>query len=164
VGRWGKVGQADPGGGWRGVGQAGPVGGSGRGDQAGSAVVEFVLVGLVAVVVALAVAQLGLFLWERNAVMGSLAEGTRVAAAHGRGPGDGERVAATLLRQAVGGRVVSAVTIRGGMDGDRVVFRAVGVLPSFLPWVPGLPVRMTATMHEEERLCAGGCRPGRAAG
>jgi hypothetical protein len=140
------------------------VSGSGRGGQAGSAVVEFVLVGLVAVVVALAVAQLGLFLWERNAVMGSVAEGARVAATHGRGLGDGERVAATLLRQAVGGRVASAVTIRGGMDGDRVVFRAVGVVPSFLPGVPGLPVRMMATMHEEERLCAGGCRPGRAAG
>lgn len=143
---------------------AGPADGCSGAGQAGSAVVEFVLVGLVAVAAALAVAQLGLFLWERNVVMGSLAEGARVAAAHGRGVGDGERVAATLVRQAVGGRVAAAVRIRGGVDGDRVVFRAVGVLPSFLPGVPGLPVRMTATMHEEERLCAGGCLPGLAAG
>ena len=40
--------------------------------------VEFVLVTVVAVGVALAVAQLGLFLWERNALMGSLSEGARV--------------------------------------------------------------------------------------
>ncbi|HEV8649624.1 MAG TPA: TadE/TadG family type IV pilus assembly protein [Actinomycetes bacterium] len=139
---------------------AGSAGGSGGAGQAGSAVVEFVLVGLLAVVAALAVAQLGLFLWERNAVMGSLAEGARVAATHGRGVDDGERVAATLVRQALGGRVAAAVRIRGGVDGDRVVFRAVGILPSFLPGVPGLPVRMRATMHEEERLCAGGCLPG----
>jgi hypothetical protein len=33
-----------------------------------------------------------------------------------------------------------------------VVLRAEGTLPSFVPGVPGLPVRMTARMHEEESL------------
>src|SRR4029453_11192219 len=62
--------------------------------EAGAAVVEFVLVSLVAVVLAMSVAQLGLFLWERNALMGSLSEGARVAAAEGRtgaGRGGGGR-------------------------------------------------------------------------
>ena len=40
--------------------------------EGGSAVVEFVLVSAVAVVLAMSLAQLGLFLWERNALMGSL--------------------------------------------------------------------------------------------
>jgi hypothetical protein len=33
-----------------------------------------------------------------------------------------------------------------------VVLRAEGTLPSFVPGVPGLPVGMTAQMHEEAAL------------
>jgi len=104
-----------------------PAGGGAA--EGGAAVVEFVLVSVVALVLAMSVAQLGLFLWERNALMGSLSEGARVAAAEGRTVADGRRVAAGL-----------------------VVLRAEGTLPSFVPGVPGLPVRMTARMHEEEAL------------
>ena len=48
-----------------------------QGDPASErgAAVEFVLVSVIAVALAMGGAQLGLFLWERNAVMGSLAEG-----------------------------------------------------------------------------------------
>jgi hypothetical protein len=120
-------------------------------------VVEFVLVAAVAVTLALAVAQFALFLYERNVVMGALAEGARVGAVHGRGAGEGGRAAATLVRQAVGGRVAGTVRIHGELAGDLVVVRAGGELPSFVPGVPGLPVRMTASMHREERLCTGGC-------
>ena len=42
--------------------------------------VEFVLVSALAVILAMSLAQLGLFLWERNALLGSLSEGARVAA------------------------------------------------------------------------------------
>jgi hypothetical protein len=102
-------------------------------------------------------AQFALFLYERNVLMGALAEGARVGAALGRDAGEGERAAVTLVRQAVGGRVAGTVRIRGVVDGDLVVLRAAGELPSFVPGVPGLPVRMTASMHREERLCSGGC-------
>ena len=115
-------------------------------------VVEFVLVTVVAVVVALAVAQLGLFLWERNALMGSLSEGARVAAAEGRTVGEGQRVAAQLWRRSVGGRVARAVPVEGAEVGGVVVLRGQGTLPSFVPGVPGLPVRMVARMSKEERL------------
>src|SRR4029453_9381031 len=134
---------------------------------------------VVAVVLALSLAQLGLFLWERNALMGSLSEGARVAAAEGRtvgdggrggaellrrahggggaeagrrGGADGRRVAAELLRRSAGGRVADAVPIDGVEADGLVVLRAEGTLPSFVPGVPGLPVRMTAGMHEEEAL------------
>jgi Flp pilus assembly protein TadG len=122
-------------------------GGAGEG---GAAVVEFVLVSAVAVVLALSLAQLGLFLWERNALMGSLSEGARVAATEGRSVADGRRVATELLRRSAGGRVAGAVAIEGEERGGVVVLRARGTLPSFVPGVPGLPVRMSARMHEEE--------------
>ena len=124
-----------------------------RGDptaERGAAVVEFVLVAVVAVALAMAVAQLGLFLWERNALMGSLSEGARVAATEGRTVADGRRVAIELLRRSAGGRVAGAVPIEGGESAGLVVLHAEGTLPSFVPGVPGLPVRMTARMHEEE--------------
>jgi Flp pilus assembly protein TadG len=124
----------------------------GRAPELGAAVVEFVLVSVVAVVLALSLAQLGLFLWERNALMGSLSEGVRVAATEGRSVADGRRVATELLRRSAGGRVARAVPIRGEERGGLVVLRAEGTLPSFVPGVPGLPVRMTARMHEEEAL------------
>jgi hypothetical protein len=106
----------------------------------------------VAVVVAMSLAQLGLFLWERNALMGSLSEGARVAATEGRTVADGRRLATELLRRSAGGRVASAVPIEGTEAGGVVVLSARGTLPSFMPGVPGLPVRMTARMHEEEAL------------
>ena len=120
--------------------------------ERGAAVVEFVLVAVVALALAMAVAQLGLFLWERNALMGSLSEGARVAATQGRTVADGRRVAVDLLRRSVGGRVASAVPVDGTEAGGLVVLHAEGTLPSFVPGVPGLPVRMTARMHEEESL------------
>ena len=120
--------------------------------EGGAAVVEFVLVSLVAVVLAMSLAQLGLFLWERNALMGSLSEGARVAATEGRTVADGRRLATELLRRSAGGRVASAVPIQGVEAGGQVVLSAEGTLPSFVPGVPGLPVRMTARMHQEEAL------------
>ena len=120
--------------------------------EGGAAVVEFVLVSAVAVALTMALAQLGLFLWERNALMGSLSEGARVAATEGRTVDDGRRVASELLRRSVGGRVADAVLIHGTETAGVVVLRAEGTRPSFVPGVPGLPVGMTAQMHEEAAL------------
>ena len=125
---------------------------SARAAEHGAAVVEFVLVAVVALALAMAVAQLGLFLWERNALMGSLSEGARVAATEGRTAADGQRVAIDLLRRSVGGRVAGAVPIEGSESGGLVVLHAEGTLPSFVPGVPGLPVQMTARMHQEASL------------
>ena len=122
------------------------------GGEGGAAVVEFVLVSAVAMVLAMSLAQLGLFLWERNALMGSLSEGARVAATEGRSVADGQRVASELLRRSTGGRVADAVPIDGIETAGTVVLRDEGTLPSFVPGVPGLPVRVTARMHEEETL------------
>ncbi len=117
--------------------------------------VEFALVMPLVLVLALAVAQLALFLYERNVVMGSLSEGARVAAAEGRTVADGERAAGALLRQSLGGRVAAAVPVHGAVEGGLVVMRTDGVLPSLLPVVPGLEVSMAASMHKEELLRQG---------
>jgi Flp pilus assembly protein TadG len=126
--------------------------GGGQAAEGGAAVVEFVLVSALAVILAMSLAQLGLFLWERNALMGSLSEGARVAATEGRTVADGQRVATELLRRSAGRRVAEAVPIGGTETAGMVALRAEGTLPSFVPGVPGLAVRMTARMHEEETL------------
>ena len=74
------------------------------------------------------------------------------AATEGRTVADGQRVAVDLLRRSAGGRVAGAVPIEGAESGGLVVLRAEGTLPSFVPGVPGLPVRMAARMHAEESL------------
>src|SRR6266542_3787577 len=125
-----------------------------RSREDGSAVVEFALVAPLAVMVALAVAQFALFLFERNVVMGSLSEGARVAAASGRTVADGERAARNLLREALGGRIALIVQVHGAVESGLVVLRADATLPSLVPGVPGLEVHMTATMHKEEDLGA----------
>lgn len=118
--------------------------------------VEFALVAPLAVIIALAVAQFALFLFERNVVMGSLSEGARVAAASGRTVADGKRAAGNLLREALGGRIALTVQVRGAVESGLVVLRADATLPSFVPGVPGLEVHMTAAMHKEEDLGAPG--------
>ena len=121
----------------------------------GSAVVEFALVAPLAIMVALAVAQFALFLYERNVVMGSLSEGARVAATSGRTIADGQRSADNLLREALGGRIAATVPVQAALESGIVVLRADTTLPSFVPGLPGLRVHMTAAMHKEEDL-----RPG----
>lgn len=113
---------------------------------------EFALVAPLAIVVALAVAQFALFLYERNVVMGSLSEGARVAASSGRTITDGERAAGNLLRETLGGRIALRVRVRGAVESGLVVLRADATLPSFVPGLPGLEVHMTAAMHKEEDL------------
>ncbi|MCI0687771.1 MAG: hypothetical protein L0Y54_11115, partial [Sporichthyaceae bacterium] len=68
----------------------------------------------------------------------------------------GEAQAVELVRQTFGGLVAGSLTIAGAASGDLVTMRASGTLPSFIPFLPGLPVDMTATMHKEELLGAGG--------
>jgi hypothetical protein len=118
--------------------------------------VEFALVAPLALAIALAVAQFALFLFERNVVMGSLSEGTRVAASSGRTVVDGERAARNLLRESLGGGLAVAVPVRGAIEDGIVVLHAEGTLPSFVPGVPGLKVRLGATMHKEEELSGPG--------
>jgi hypothetical protein len=144
---------------------------AGRAAEAGSAVVEFSLVAPLAILIALAVAQFALFLYERNVVMGSLSEGARMAATAGRTVADGQRAAGNLLRQTLGRRIAADVPVQGAVDGGLVVLRADATLPSLVPGLPGLRIHLTAAMHKEEDLTvddqarvSGPAAPGEAGG
>jgi hypothetical protein len=123
-----------------------------RSSEQGTAVVEFVLVGTMALALALSLAQVALYLYQRNVLLGSLSEGARVAAAQGRTPAEGQQRAATLIREAAGSGA-ARLQVTGSERGDLVVVQAQGELrPVFLPLFPTVPVDMTASMHKEERL------------
>jgi TadE-like protein len=114
-------------------------------------VAEFSLVAVLALTVTLALVQLAVFLYQRNAVMTALSDGARLAATAGREPADGRRAACLLLDQTIGdrcGRIRVTVDERDGL----VVLSGSGTLPGYLPMVPDLPVRLTARMHDEEDL------------
>lgn len=127
-----------------------PTARHGRGPEQGSAAVEFSLLAVPVVLVALLVAQLALLLYQRNVVMTALAEGVRVAAAAGRGVSEGRAAACGLLEATIGDRC-AALRVTVAESGDLVVARADGTLPAAVSGL-GLRVRMTAQMHDEDDL------------
>lgn len=82
----------------------------GRGDDRGSAVVEFTLVGVLLTVLFLALLQLGLALHVRNTLAASAAEGARVAANADRTPADGEVTTRRLIRDSLADSFADGVT------------------------------------------------------
>ncbi len=119
--------------------------------QAGSAVVEFALVAPIALMVTLALVQLTLYLYQRNAIITAVAEGARVAAASGRGPADGRQAACTLVRQTTGDPC-QRITVRAVQQGDAIVLTARGTLPRGVPGLPAPTLDLTARMSDEDAL------------
>ena len=86
--------------------------------------------------------------------IGVIGEGTcskRTAALARRVGAAVGRAGAVLLSGGRGG-VMEAASRGAAEVGGVVVLRAEGTLPSFVPGVPGLPVRMVARMSKEEGL------------
>ena len=77
-------------------------------EDAGSAVVEFVLVGALLAVLAAGLFQLALTLHVRNILLSSASEGAHVGALADRQPADGAARASALATAALGGREVVA--------------------------------------------------------
>jgi Flp pilus assembly protein TadG len=119
----------------------------------GSAVVEFALVSVIALTVALALIQLALFMWQRNVVMTALSDGARVAATSGRDAAEGREAACALLEQTLGDGCARVSVTAVAQDGV-VVVTGRGELPSFVPIVPDIPLRLVARMHDEDDLFA----------
>lgn len=71
-------------------------------DEAGSAAVEFTLVGVLLTVLTLAVIQLGLTLHVRTTVLDAAAEGARFGALADNSPADGASRTAALIAEALG--------------------------------------------------------------
>lgn len=79
-------------------------------DERGSAVVEFVLVGVLLTALTLAVLQLGLALHVRNTVLDAAAEGARFAALADNTPADGVARCRQLIAVSIGGEYAQNVT------------------------------------------------------
>lgn len=92
-------------------------------DQRGSAVVEFVLVGVLLTVLFLALLQLGLALHVRNTLNASAAEGARYAANADRGPADGAAVTRRLIRESLADSFAGGVSSgHDSVDGVPTVY------------------------------------------
>jgi len=85
-----------------------------RGEETGSAVVEFVLVGTLLTVLTLSVIQLGLALLVRNTVQDAAGEGARFAALADNGLADGVARAQELVTAAIGPAYARDVTASCG--------------------------------------------------
>ena len=83
-------------------------------DDRGSAVVEFVLVGMMLTFLTLAVLQLALALHIRNTVLDAAAEGARFGALADNSPGDGVGRAIDLISSAIGPEYAADVSASAG--------------------------------------------------
>ena len=84
------------------------------GDDRGSAVAEFVMVGALLTVLTLSVLQLGLALHIRNTVQDAAAEGARYGALADNTPADGVQRTTQLIELAIGDDYAQNVTAHGG--------------------------------------------------
>lgn len=82
--------------------------------DSGSAIVDFVIVGLLLTLLFLAVLQLGLALHVRNTLVASAAEGARYAANADRNPAEGAAVTRRLIRASLNDDL--ADDVRGGFE------------------------------------------------
>lgn len=98
----------------------------------GGILVEYVLVSILVVAIALGVFQLALTLHVRNLMTSAAAEGARLAAMNDRGPADGVERALVLLDGALGGApgevTAREITISGAPAIEVTVTRPVPML------------------------------------
>jgi len=83
-------------------------------DDTGSAVVEFVLVGVLLTVLTLSVIQLGLALLIRNTVLDAASEGARYGALADNSVGDGVERTRDLISTALGPSYARDITVARG--------------------------------------------------
>ena len=117
------------------------TGGGHLGDD-GSAVVDFVLVGILVIVLALGVMQVAFALHVRNTLAAAAADGARFGANADRGPQDGVARTRAVITQALSARFAGDVTADyESLDGvDTVVVAVRAPLPVLGPLGPSRTV------------------------
>ncbi|MCU1588724.1 MAG: uncharacterized protein JWN31_2217 [Frankiales bacterium] len=124
--------------------------------EAGAAVVDFVLVTVLLLFLFLLVFQVGVFFHVRNVVAASAAEGARYGAAANRSPAQGAVRAQEVIAGALGQRVSrhircsspGVVTVAGAAVVEVV---CVGSMPVVLGPSPRLTIRVRGHALEESR-------------
>jgi Flp pilus assembly protein TadG len=124
-----------------------PVSRATLGDETGSAVVEFVLVGTLLTLLTLSVIQLGLALLIRNTVLDAASEGARYGALADNQIGDAVQRTRDLITTAIGPAYAQDVTVAVGTyrghPADIVTVRA----PLPVIGLVGLPGALEVTGH-----------------
>ncbi|MGN6334078.1 MAG: TadE/TadG family type IV pilus assembly protein [Motilibacteraceae bacterium] len=115
-------------------------------DERGSAVVEFVLVGVLLVALFLGIAQLALALHVRNTLVAAAAEGARYGANADRVPADGAQRTRQIVSDALSASLVDDVEAGyEPVDGVRtVVVRVRATLPVIAFLGPSRALRVSA--------------------
>lgn len=114
------------------------------GSDAGSAVVEFVLVGTLLIFLFLGIFQLGLVLYVRNVVVASVAEGARHAANADRTCDDGLARTRALLADSLSSRVeVTRAECGADTAGGAALVRLDVRVRIPLLLVPGIPASVS---------------------
>jgi len=127
----------------------------GRRGEGGSAAVEFALVSVVLLTLLLGVLQVAVYLYVRNVVAASAAEGARYAANADVAPEQGAHRAEEIVRRGAGRSVGERVRCVGreeaGAGGLRLAaVECAGALPAFFaPIGDALPLHVTARTVEE---------------
>lgn len=123
----------------------------GRGDERGSAVVDFVLVLVVLVPLFLGILQVALVLHVRNTLTSAASEGARYAATVDRPLEAGVERTRAQIAGAVSGRFAQQVTASESVvDGVPVVrVDVVAVVPPLGMWGPGVEVAVSGHAFAE---------------
>ena len=125
---------------------------SGRQEERGAAVVDFVLVMVVLLPLFLGILQVGLVLHVRNTLTAAASEGARYAAPADREPADGVRRTREQIGEAVAAGFASEVSARAvdlrGVPGVRV--DVVADVPPLGLWGPSVRLRVSGHAVEEQ--------------
>lgn len=120
-------------------------------DEAGSAVVDFVLVTMVLLPLVLGILQLALVLHVRNTLTAAASDGARLAATADRGLADGVGRTRSQISGAVSEKFARDVTARSTLiDGQPAVeVGIVAVVPPLGLWGPGVRLEVAGHAIEE---------------
>ncbi len=119
--------------------------------EPGAAVVDFVLVMVIAVPLVLGIVQLGLVLHVRNTLAAAASQGARYAATVDRGPADGAARTRQLIDGALAARYASKVSAgASSVDGyPGVVVRVRAEVPALGLFGPAVAIEVAGHAVEE---------------
>jgi Flp pilus assembly protein TadG len=127
-------------------------------DDAGAAVVDFVMISVLLIMLLLGVLQVAIYFYARNVAAASAADAARYAAAQGIDPRDGGARADQLIRQGLDDADATAITCTGvaardGVSGlDVTTVRCRGrIRLLFLPLGLPLTIDVTSSVLREAR-------------
>jgi Flp pilus assembly protein TadG len=121
-----------------------------RSDE-GSAVVEFVFVGVLLTALTLGVLQLGLALHVRNTLQDAASEGARWASLVGSSPQEGLRRTRELITTAVGARYATDVSVSSSQrqGAPAVVMTVTAPIPMMGLWGPDASMEVSGHAAQE---------------